>query len=65
MQVVEQNLEEVLVLEDDVDFQPDLRENLRVVLDEAHRHTPSWDLHVRTPLITSNYVGSKILIHCS
>ena len=44
VQMLEQDLQEVLVLEDDVDFEPDFRENLRVVLDEAHRHAPTWDL---------------------
>lgn len=42
--MVEQELEVVLILEDDVDFQPDFREGLEVLLEEAHTHTPTWDL---------------------
>ena len=51
MQMLEQDLQKVLVLEDDVDFEPDFRENLREVLDEAQEFSPTWDLmyvHVGT-----------------
>lgn len=42
--MLDQGLEEVLVLEDDIDFEPDFREGLQVLLGEAHTHTPTWDL---------------------
>ncbi len=44
LQMLEQNLQEVLVLEDDVDFEPNFKENLQVVLDEARSHSTTWDL---------------------
>lgn len=42
--MIEENLSEVLVLEDDIDFEPDFRQNLQKVLEEAHQFTPNWDL---------------------
>ena len=39
-----EKMEEVLVLEDDVDFEPNFREELEQVLEEAHRLVPEWDL---------------------
>ena len=43
-QIVAENMEEVLVLEDDVDFEPNFRAKLDKVLEEAHRLEPEWDL---------------------
>ena len=40
-QMVTEKLQEVLILEDDVDFEPNFRDDL---LEEAHRLAPQWDL---------------------
>ena len=37
-------LQEVLILEDDVDFEPNFHDDLEQVLEEAHRLAPQWDL---------------------
>ena len=42
--MVSEKLQEVLVLEDDVDFEPNFRSDLEQVLEEAHRLAPEWDL---------------------
>ena len=42
--MVSEKLQEVLVLEDDVDFEPNFREELDNVLEEARRLEPGWDL---------------------
>jgi len=47
-----EELQEILILEDDVDFAPNFRKGLELLLKEAHSHTPSWDLI---------YVGRKAL----
>ena len=39
-----EKLQEVLILEDDVDFEPNFRDDLELVLEEAHRLAPQWDL---------------------
>ena len=44
LQMMSEGLEEVLILEDDVDFKPNFRSNLEQVLEEAHRLAPQWDL---------------------
>ena len=44
VQVVDEGLERVLVLEDDIDFEPQFREGLAVVMTEAEVLTPTWDL---------------------
>ena len=41
---ISEKLQEVLILEDDVDFEPNFRDNLEQVLEEAHRLAPQWDL---------------------
>ena len=43
-QVVEEGLDRVLVLEDDIDFEPRFREGLAEVMTEAEVLTPTWDL---------------------
>ena len=43
-QMVSEKLQEVLILEDDVDFEPNFRDDLEQVLEEAHRLAPQWDL---------------------
>ena len=43
-QMVAEKLQEVLILEDDVDFEPNFRNDLEQVLEEAHRLAPQWDL---------------------
>ena len=43
-QMVAEKLQEVLVLEDDVDFEPNFRQELDDVLEEVHRLEPGWDL---------------------
>ena len=43
-QIVAENMQEVLVLEDDVDFEPNFRVKLDQVLEEVHRLEPEWDL---------------------
>ena len=43
-QMVTEKLQEVLILEDDVDFEPNFRDDLEQVLEEAHRLAPQWDL---------------------
>ena len=42
--MVSEKLQEVLILEDDVDFEPNFRDDLEHVLEEAHRLAPQWDL---------------------
>ena len=44
LQVVDEGLDRVLVLEDDIDFEPRFREGLAEVMKEAEVLTPSWDL---------------------
>ena len=44
LQMLERDLQEVLVLEDDVHFEPNFKDNLQVVLNEAGQYAPSWDL---------------------
>ena len=61
MQVLEGGLQEVLIFEDDVDFQPSFRENLLVVLDEARRNTPSWDLMYACSTAQQAFVLGKII----
>ena len=43
-QMVVEKLQEVLILEDDVDFEPNFRDDLEQVLEESHRLAPQWDL---------------------
>ena len=43
-QMVAEKLQEVLILEDDVDFEPNFCDDLEQVLEEAHRLAPQWDL---------------------
>ena len=43
-QMVAEKLQEVLILEDDVDFEPNFRDDLEQVLEETHRLAPQWDL---------------------
>ena len=42
--VLDEGLERVLVLEDDIDFEPRFREGLAEVMNEAETVTPTWDL---------------------
>ena len=42
--MVTEKLQEALILEDDVDFKPNFRDDLEQVLEEAHRLAPQWDL---------------------
>ena len=44
LKVIALNLEKVLVLEDDVDFEPYFRQNLETVLREVEEVDPEWDL---------------------
>ena len=39
-----EKLQEVFILEDDVDFEPNFRDDLEQVLEEAHNLAPQWDL---------------------
>lgn len=41
---MDENLDRVLVLEDDVDFQPNFKQQLSVVLEEVEKVDPDWDL---------------------
>ena len=34
----------VLILEDDIDFQPNFESNLKRTLQEVNSHDPHWDL---------------------
>ena len=43
-QMVAEKLQEVLILEDDVDFELNFYDELEQVLEEAHRLAPQWDL---------------------
>ena len=45
-QMVAEKLQEVLIFEDDVDFEPNFRDDLEQVLEEAHRRrlAPQWSL---------------------
>ena len=43
-QMAVEKLQEMLILEDDVDFEPNFHDNLEQVLEEAHRLAPQWDL---------------------
>ena len=48
--MLSEGLQEVLVLEDDVDFTPNFKQGLSLLLEEAHTYTPSWDLmYVQPP----------------
>ena len=50
-----EKLQEVLILEDDVDFESNFRDDLEQeqVLEEAHRLAPQWDLmSVKCRLVT-------------
>lgn len=42
--MVEQQLKRVLILEDDVDFEPKFKKNLRLLLDETETLKLDWDL---------------------
>ena len=42
--MVVEKLQEVLILEDDVDFELNFYDQLEQVLEEAHRLAPQWDL---------------------
>ena len=46
LQMVPEKLQEVLILilGDNVDFEPNFRDDLEQVLEEAHRLAPQWDL---------------------
>ena len=44
LQVVREGLEQILILEDDVVFEPYFRYNLEKVLEEAKQFIPNWDL---------------------
>lgn len=50
--VVREGLDQILILEDDVDFEPYFRYSLEKVLEEAQEFAPNWDLI---------YVGRKAL----
>ena len=39
-----EELQQVLVLEDDVDFEPNFRQGIRHIIDEAKSVDPEWDL---------------------
>ncbi len=39
-----EDLDQILILEDDVVFEPYFRYDLTRVLEEANRITPNWDL---------------------
>ena len=42
--MVSDKLQEMLILEDDVDFESNFRKDLEHVLEEAHKLAPQWDL---------------------
>ena len=42
--MVEQKLKRVLILEDDVDFEPKFKKNLKLLLDETETLQLDWDL---------------------
>jgi collagen beta-1,O-galactosyltransferase len=42
--VIDEGLQRVLVLEDDIDFEPRFRDGLMEVMKEAEMFTPTWDL---------------------
>ena len=44
MQMLSENLQQVLVIEDDIDFEPNFRAGLWKLLDEAGQFSPNWDL---------------------
>ena len=44
LQVVDEGLDRVLVVEDDIDFEPRFREGLAEVMKEVEVLTPTWDL---------------------
>ena len=39
-----EKLQEVFIVEDDVDFEPNFHDDLEQVLEEAHRLAPQWEL---------------------
>ncbi len=43
-QMMTEDLDQILILEDDVVFEPYFRYDLARVLEEANRITPNWDL---------------------
>ena len=44
VQVLSEGMQRVLVLEDDIDFEPQFKESLVTVMREAEEFTPTWDL---------------------
>lgn len=44
LKMVAQDMEKVLVLEDDIDFEPFFRRKLEIVLKEVEEVDPEWDL---------------------
>lgn len=42
--MISEGMNEVLVLEDDVDFEPDFRQNLQLMMNELNEIAPTWDL---------------------
>ena len=44
LKMIAHEMDRVLVLEDDIDFQPFFRQNLETVLREVEEVDPEWDL---------------------
>lgn len=44
IQVLSEGLQRVLVLEDDIDFEPQFRKGVVELMEEAEAFTPTWDL---------------------
>ena len=42
--MLSEELNRVLVLEDDIDFEFNFKEGVVKVMEEAEEHTPTWDL---------------------
>ena len=42
--MIADDLDRILVLEDDIDFEPFFRQNLEIVLKEIEEIDPEWDL---------------------
>ncbi|XP_019853920.1 PREDICTED: procollagen galactosyltransferase 1-like isoform X2 [Amphimedon queenslandica] len=52
LRIIAEDMRTVLILEDDIDFQPNFKSNLKRTLQEVNSHDPDWDLV---------YVGRKKL----
>ena len=61
---MEQNLKRVLILEDDVDFEPKFKNNLRLLLDETETLKLDWDLMYVLKYLCSTPMYASLSLCC-